>query len=58
MAAMVVEMLGKVEHDQRVAENFGRGGENRTCRPSLTELDSGGRLVVGRVVKENCLVQV
>jgi hypothetical protein len=41
MVGMVVAMLGKVEHYQRVAGNFGRTGENRTRRPSLTELDFG-----------------
>jgi hypothetical protein len=44
MVGMVVAMLGKVEHYQRVAGNFGRTGENRTRRPSLTELILGGRL--------------
>ena len=41
MAAMVASSPGKVEHDQRVAGNFGRTGENRTRRPNFTELKLG-----------------
>ena len=42
MVAMVLTMAEKVEHDQRVAGNFGRTGENRTRRPNGTELDFSG----------------
>jgi hypothetical protein len=42
MAGMVVAMLGKVEHDQRVTANFGGSGGNRASQPSLIELDLGG----------------
>jgi len=41
MVAMVPTMVGKVEQDQRVAESFGRTGENRTGRPNGTELEFG-----------------
>jgi len=41
MAGMVAAMAGKVEHDQRVAANFGRTGQNRTRRPNVTELVFG-----------------
>lgn len=48
MVGMAVAMLGKVEHDQRVTENLGRTGGNRTRRPNITELNFfavGGGLV-------------
>lgn len=48
MVGMVVTMLGKVEHDQRVTANFGRIGENRTRRLNwlLLVVDAGQQIAV------------
>ena len=39
---MVAEMVGKVEPDQGLTENFGRTGEKLAVRPNVTELDLAG----------------
>jgi len=53
IVAMDVAMAEKVEHDQRVAEIFGRTGENRPRRPNGTEPDFGGGGVASRALEVN-----